>query len=750
MKKERQLQTRMFISYIVIPIAILLMFSVLFTVAYYSMSKVRILTFEDDTADNVDNQMKEVIDNLLKSASQYSMTPWVKRLKYMQKMPELMKENITASDISDYASSLALTEINDSIIESIYIYYSTGEFGITSIGKINWKGYTDIYQIESANQDFMNGDILKQNNQHVLCHNVTMIKNAKKIQGFFLIQTIPLENSYSGEVNILFFIPYENLYNYIAKFADDGMKQVCLTDGSKVLYTEVRNNGEPILEKDAYIGTYDHGDQNLYYQKQLRAYIAVYSKTGMDIGIIQIVDNQFLSRDFWAFFRWILFVDSLLSIFIFLVSLQQTKRSYQPIGHIVQLLDTQGETAANADEYEMIERALRDLESQKKKLEVSVYEQNPMIEQYILYGLLNEQRMDEKEERYINMVRQFANFRVMVLNDGSDAEPYIDEIDEQLAIYPQIHTAFLREGKCYLWVLNYGEENLITEIMELLTQVFSDLNWKEAVLGLGAAHEDIRELAKAYQEAKQAIKYHFFFGEEHVIIYDREEICHRGEKEVYFMVTQEEKRQMEDAVANLDADRLLQVCTTVLRRNSANPFMQDDEWRTGAIHLSEWVFASFKGYGELPELTETIDPVKYNTFEAYISVFASRLENRIECSRNRENPAYVAKNDKIRKYVEEHLTDANLSLNETARIMHYTATYFGKYFKEQFGCAFQEYVAVRRIECAKECLSRDPQGKKKSIQEIALQCGFTNDVTFRRTFKRYTGVTPSQFCKDEE
>ena len=741
MKKERQLQTRMFISYIVIPIAILLVFSVLFTVAYYSMSKVRILTFEEDTADNVDNQMKEVIDNLLKSASQYSMTPWVKRLKYMQKMPELMKENITASDISDYASSLALTEINDSIIESIYIYYSTGEFGITSIGKINWKGYTDIYQIESANQDFMNGDILKQNNQHVLCHNVTMIKNAKKIQGFFLIQTIPLENSYSGEVNILFFIPYENLYNYIAKFADDGMKQVCLTDGSKVLYTEVRNNGEPILEKDAYIGTYDHGDQNLYYQKQLRAYISVYSKTGMDIGIIQIVDNQFLSRDFWAFFRWILFVDSLL---------QQTKRSYQPIGHIVQLLDTQGETAANADEYEMIERALRDLESQKKKLEVSVYEQNPMIEQYILYGLLNEQRMDEKEERYINMVRQFANFRVMVLNDGSDAEPYIDEIDEQLAIYPQIHTAFLREGKCYLWVLNYGEENLITEIMELLTQVFSDLNWKEAVLGLGAAHEDIRELAKAYQEAKQAIKYHFFFGEEHVIIYDREEICHRGEKEVYFMVTQEEKRQMEDAVANLDADRLLQVCTTVLRRNSANPFMQDDEWRTGAIHLSEWVFASFKGYGELPELTETIDPVKYNTFEAYISVFASRLENRIECSRNRENPAYVAKNDKIRKYVEEHLTDANLSLNETARIMHYTATYFGKYFKEQFGCAFQEYVAVRRIECAKECLSRDPQGKKKSIQEIALQCGFTNDVTFRRTFKRYTGVTPSQFCKDEE
>ena len=61
------------------------------------------------------------------------------------------------------------------------------------------------------------------------------------------------------------------------------------------------------------------------------------------------------------------------------------------------------------------------------------------------------------------------------------------------------------------------------------------------------------------------------------------------------------------------------------------------------------------------------------------------------------------------------MTDANLSLNETARIMHYTATYFGKYFKEQFGCAFQEYVAVRRIECAKECLSEDPDRERRKV-----------------------------------
>lgn len=36
-----------------------------------------------------------------------------------------------------------------------------------------------------------------------------------------------------------------------------------------------------------------------------------------------------------------------------------------------------------------------------------------------------------------------------------------------------------------------------------------------------------------------------------------------------------------------------------------------------------------------------------------------------------------------------------------------------------------------------------------NVQEIALKCGFTNDVTFRRTFKMYVGVTPSQFEKEQ-
>ena len=64
----------------------------------------------------------------------------------------------------------------------------------------------------------------------------------------------------------------------------------------------------------------------------------------------------------------------------------------------------------------------------------------------------------------------------------------------------------------------------------------------------------------------------------------------------------------------------------------------------------------------------------------------------------------------------------------------------------QFGCTFQKYVASRRIECAISLMEK----KNMNVQEIALKCGFTNDVTFRRTFKMYAGVTPSQYEKGRE
>lgn len=174
----------MFASYVAIPVLILTVISCLFSSAYYQMAQRRNLAFENAVSENVNEQLKGVMDNLLKSAVQYSMTPWVRRLKYMQKIPDMTQKSITASDILDYASTVSLAEINENLVESIYIYYSLEGFGISSIGRVTWNEYTDIYGITCEEERFQSGKVLNENNQQSIYHHVSM-KKMESIQTVF-------------------------------------------------------------------------------------------------------------------------------------------------------------------------------------------------------------------------------------------------------------------------------------------------------------------------------------------------------------------------------------------------------------------------------------------------------------------------------------------------------------------------------------------------------------------------------------
>jgi len=78
------------------------------------------------------------------------------------------------------------------------------------------------------------------------------------------------------------------------------------------------------------------------------------------------------------------------------------------------------------------------------------------------------------------------------------------------------------------------------------------------------------------------------------------------------------------------------------------------------------------------------------------------------------------------------------------------AGYFGissslvsRLFTEQHGERFHDYVNKQRIQKSMEYLvSVDG---KMDILEIALSVGYTSDATFRRLFKKYVGVSPSEY-----
>jgi AraC family transcriptional regulator len=92
-------------------------------------------------------------------------------------------------------------------------------------------------------------------------------------------------------------------------------------------------------------------------------------------------------------------------------------------------------------------------------------------------------------------------------------------------------------------------------------------------------------------------------------------------------------------------------------------------------------------------------------------------------------------------YIQAHLA-VDVSLAAIAAELGMSQYYFARLFKQSTGYSPYQYLIKCRIERAQELLL---QGQL-SIANIALQVGFASQSQFGRHFKRFTGVTPKQFC----
>lgn len=105
----------------------------------------------------------------------------------------------------------------------------------------------------------------------------------------------------------------------------------------------------------------------------------------------------------------------------------------------------------------------------------------------------------------------------------------------------------------------------------------------------------------------------------------------------------------------------------------------------------------------------------------------------------------------VKVYVEEHLSDANLSLKRIAtQHIHMNVDYLSRLFVKQTGEKFSHYLNRRRVEIAQKYMRLDAS----RIHEIAEQvgCGH-NPRYFSQVFKKYTGMTPTAYitkCQSAE
>ncbi|MFQ8833749.1 MAG: helix-turn-helix domain-containing protein, partial [Ruthenibacterium lactatiformans] len=95
----------------------------------------------------------------------------------------------------------------------------------------------------------------------------------------------------------------------------------------------------------------------------------------------------------------------------------------------------------------------------------------------------------------------------------------------------------------------------------------------------------------------------------------------------------------------------------------------------------------------------------------------------------------------IYDYVEENYASPALSLSSIAESLRFSPSYLTRYFKEKTGISLMQYIDRKRFEESKRLLAATALPVKAIVERV----GYTDEANFSRKFKKYEGVTPTQY-----
>ena len=97
----------------------------------------------------------------------------------------------------------------------------------------------------------------------------------------------------------------------------------------------------------------------------------------------------------------------------------------------------------------------------------------------------------------------------------------------------------------------------------------------------------------------------------------------------------------------------------------------------------------------------------------------------------------------IINYIENHISDNNLTNEMLAQKMNISEVYLRKLFLSNLGSTPKQYILELRIKKAKKLLV----DSNYTVTKISEKCGFSSPYHFCRAFKTKTGMSPTEYAK---
>ena len=184
--------------------------------------------------------------------------------------------------------------------------------------------------------------------------------------------------------------------------------------------------------------------------------------------------------------------------------------------------------------------------------------------------------------------------------------------------------------------------------------------------------------------------------------------------------------------------------------------IHEEQYEEAVQHLKEGIdkqFTDFVWLDKDPSYKALHNLPSFQSLSQYL------IEKRARHSETIEGPKkYASSNLSLREaesintqliaYMEEYepYLDNQLSLRQLADQLNVNTNYLSQVINEKHEKNFFEFINSYRVNALKQKME-NPKNRQFTLLSLAYECGFNSKTTFNTTFKKLTGLTPSQYLK---
>lgn len=403
--------------------------------------------------------------------------------------------------------------------------------------------------------------------------------------------------------------------------------------------------------------------------------------------------------------------------------------------------------------------------SSSEKMRQQIADSLPAIRWRLLIDILNGNKNDFSSiesylhtisadlypENYAVMILKLDNYKELLYTQSNTGiHLYVDSIcsdAESLMNGDGMKSIAVKmPDDTVICLVSFAEMQVSENMMSLLSSAetlrvkFRDRFNITMSVGIGGLYVNLSDVCQSYQEASLVLQYTFILGTDTVITI---EDIRPGDFENIDMINQRVSRLrtiktdgLYSAVEEIFDLLYQQQTTPEIARQIAVQIIMNIFYAVSNQEVQKHVLQKKKYHNLYYSVNQfsTLEEIRSYTLDL-LDTITEDLQTLPESKQDNQLA------EQMLEYIDAHYTESDISLNAIADELHTSIFTLSRIFKEYTGKNFVDCLITKRMELAKKLLAETD----KKIAVISEELGYTTATSFMRIFKRYTGVTPSEY-----